>query len=209
MKDITASTLTLDGSVDGVGRRRYGLGARWFHWLTALLMFAVVPLGWIFGAFKTQPDHPDAFVAPFPGTPADYASVHKTVGLVIFALVAARIAYRLVNPPPALPGRVAAAERGLAHATHWLLYAVLIVMPVSGYVMSSAGKRPISILGLFDFPKLPVGPEVGARAMGVHNSIQFAVYALVLLHLAGTAWHLFVRRDGLLDRMLPRQVNAE
>ena len=208
MKDITASTMTLDGSLEGTGRR-YGLGARWFHWLTTLLMFTVIPLGWIFAAFKTKPGQPDVFVAPFPGTPADYASLHKTVGLVIFALVAARIAYRIVNPPPALPGRVAMVERGLAHATHWLLYAVLIAMPVSGYVMSSGGKHPISILGLFNFPKLPVGPAAEGIAKTVHNYTQFVVYALIVLHLAGTAWHLFVRRDALLDRMLPRQIHVE
>ena len=208
MKNITASTMTFDGSLEGTGRR-YTAGARWFHWLTALLMFTVIPLGWVFGAFKTKPGQPDTFVAPFPGTPADYASVHKTVGLVILALVAARVAYRLFNPPPALPGRVGVAERGLAHATHWLLYAVLIAMPVSGYVMSSGGKYPISVLGLFDVPKLPVGPATEGIAKAVHNYTQFALYALIILHLAGTAWHLFVRRDAILDRMLPRQIHAE
>lgn len=205
MKDVTASTLTLHGGEP----RRYALGARWFHWLTALLMFTVIPLGWIFGAFKTKPGQPDTFVAPFPGSPADYASLHKTVGLVIFVVVAARVAYRIVNPPPPLPGRTAAVERGLAHATHWLLYAVLLAMPVSGYVMSSGGPYPISILGLFAVPKLPVGPAQGEIAAMVHVYGQFAVYALIALHLAGTAWHLFVRRDGVLDRMLPRQIPAE
>ena len=205
MKDITASTLTLDGT----GTRRYSSGARWFHWLTALLMFAVIPLGWIFAAFKTKPGQPEVFVAPFPGSPADYASVHKTLGLVVLAIVVARIAYRIVNPPPSLPGGMAAAERGLAHATHWLLYAVLIAMPVSGYIMSSGSKHPISILGLFNLPKLPVGPAQGEVAAVIHVYGQFAVYALIALHLAGTAWHLFVRRDGLLDRMLPRQIHAE
>ena len=82
-------------------------------------------------------------------------------------------------------------------------------MPVSGYIMSSGGKYPISILGLFDFPKLPVGPARGEIAAVIHVYAQFAVYALIVLHLAGTAWHLFVRRDALLDRMLPRQVHAE
>ncbi len=205
MKDITASTVTLYGTET----RRYSPAARWFHWLTALLMVAVIPLGWIFAAFKTVPGQPDVFVAPFPGSPADYASVHKTVGLVLLAIVAVRVAYRLVHRPPPLPGRMAAAERGLAHLTHWLLYAVLIAMPVSGYVTSSGGRYPISILGLFDVPKLPVGPTAGHVAATVHVYGQFAVYALIALHLAGTAWHLFVRRDAVLDRMLPRQIHAE
>ncbi len=209
MKDITASTLTLDGGLAGASGRRYGLTARWFHWLTTLLMFTVIPLGWIYGAFKTVPGQPDVYAAPFPGSPAVYGSLHKTVGLTILALVVARIAYRLFNPPPALPGRVAAAERGLAHATHWLLYAVLIVMPMSGYAMASASGKPISILGLFNFTPLPVPAAALRNAMAVHNYTQFALYALIVLHLAGTVWHLFVRQDGLLNRMLPRQLNAE
>ena len=99
-------------------------------------------------------------------------------------------------------------ERRLSHLTHWLLYAVLIVMPVSGYIMSSGDKPPISFLGLFDVPKAPISESQGKAAAIVHVLItQFVLYALILLHLAGTAWHLFVRRDGSLSRMLPRQAN--
>ncbi|MCX8253433.1 membrane protein of unknown function [Beijerinckiaceae bacterium RH CH11] len=132
----------------GSDMRRYTIGARWFHWITAVLMFIVIPLGWIFGAFKTKPGHPDVYVAPFPGTPDDYAAAHMSVGLVLFAIVAARIFYRIMNPPPALPGTMGRWEQRLAHLTHWLLYAVLIIMPVSGYVMSAGDKPPISFLGL-------------------------------------------------------------
>jgi len=189
--------------------RRYSLGARWFHWITALFVFTVIPLGWIFGAFKTKPDKPDTFVAPFPGTPADYASAHMTVGLILLVIVALRVAYRTSRRPPPLPGRMAAAEKGLAHLTHWLLYAVLIIMPVSGYIMSSGDKPPISFLGLFDVPKLPISKEQGFYAAVVHVYTQFAVYALIVLHLAGTAWHMFVRRDNILARMLPRQLETD
>jgi cytochrome b561 len=190
----------------GQATTRYGAAARWFHWVTAVLMFAVIPLGWIFGAFKTKPDHPDTFVAPFPGTPDDYAAAHMTVGLVIFAVVAARILHRARTRPPPLPG--AAWERRLAATTHVLLYVVLIVMPVSGYIMSSGDKPPISFLGLFNVPKAPISPSQGKAAAIVHVLVtQFVLYALIVLHLAGTAWHLFVRRDGAMSRMLPRQAN--
>lgn len=205
MKDITRMTSTLYGT----GSRRYTAGARAFHWVTALLMFAVIPLGWIFAEFKTKPGTPPTFEAPIPGSPADYASVHKTLGLLIIAIVVVRIVYRIANPPPALPGRMAQWEKALSMASHWLLYAILIVMPVSGYIMSSAGPNPISILGLFDFPKLPVDKAIGSNAKAIHLYVQYAVYALVILHVFATAWHLAVKRDGLLDRMLPRQANAD
>lgn len=186
--------------------RRYRLAARWFHWLTALLIFAVVPLGWIFAEFKTKNGH---FEAPIPGTPADYASAHKTLGLLILALVVVRLAYRVAYRPPSLPRHVTVFETALSHATHWVIYLVLLVMPISGYIMSSASNHPISIFGLFDFPKLPVGKEVGHTANQIHIFVQYAVYGLVILHIAGVSWHLFVRRDDLLGRMLPRQANAE
>lgn len=188
---------------------RYDLGARWFHWLTTLLVFTVIPLGWIFGAFKTKPGAPDTFVAPFPGTPADYASAHMTVGLLLFAIVLPRIIYRYRHKPPPLPGAMGALEKGFAHVTHWLLYAVLIVMPLSGYIMSSGDKPPIRILGLIDFPKVPITPGQGMAAAIVHVYGQFAVYALIVLHLAGTAWHLLMRRDNILGRMLPEQSNED
>ena len=204
MKDVTRSSSMLYAT----GSRRYTAGARTFHWITALLMFAVIPLGWVFAEFKTNQTK-TAFEAPFPGSPADYASVHKTIGLAIFAIVVARILYRIFNPPPALPGKMADWEKLISHASHWLLYAVMIVMPVSGYIMSSAGKYPISILGLFDFPKLPIGKDAGKTANAIHVYAQWLVYALIGLHVFATAWHLAVRRDAILDRMLPRQANAE
>ena len=189
--------------------RRYSVGARWFHWVTTLLVFTVIPLGWIFGGFKTKPGNPNTYVAPFPGTPADYASAHFTVGLAILAIVAARILYRAFHPPPPLPGRAATIEAALSRLTHGLLYAVLLVMPISGYLMVAGDKPPIVILGLFDLPKLPVSKAQGYVAAVTHVYAQFAVYALILLHFAGTGWHLFVRRDDLLSRMLPPQSYPE
>ena len=194
MKDITARATPLLT----LGPRRYSGAARALHWTTTLLIFAVVPLGWIFAEFK----HP-------LGGPELYASLHKTLGLLVLALITARLAYRALNPPPPMPGRLAEWERVLAFASHWLLYLTFLVMPISGYLLSSAGKHPISVLGLFDFPKLPVGADVGAIAEPVHLLGQWAVYALVILHVAATVWHLAVRRDAILDRMLPRQIHAE
>jgi len=191
------------------GVKRYRSPARWFHWLTALLIFAIVPLGWIFAEFKTKPNSGGHFEAPIPGTVATYASAHKTLGLLVFVLVVARLAYRFANKPPAFPGRISWLEAVVAHGTHWILYLVLLVMPVSGYIMSSGGKYPIAIFGLFDFPKLPVSQDVAKTAAGVHLSAQYAVYGLVILHVAGVCWHLFIHRDDVLSRMLPRQVNVE
>ena len=190
-------------------RARYSVKPRWLHWLTALLMFAVIPIGWIFAAFKTKPGAPDTFVAPFPGAPTNYASAHMTVGLTILAVVAGRILYRTLNRPPPFPRRTATLEKALANVTHWLLYGVLLIMPISGYIMSSGDKTAIWFLGLVDVPKLPIDHAQNHIAAAIHVYVQFAVYGLIVLHIAGVAWHLFVRRDDFLGRVLPVQSNVD
>jgi cytochrome b561 len=194
MKDITSRAATFFTA----GHRRYTATARALHWITTLLIFVIVPLGWVLGEFKKP-----------PGGVAIWASLHKSLGLIVLALVIARLAWRAANPPPPLPPRMADWEKVVSIISHWLLYAVFLSMPISGYIMSSGGDHPISFLGLFDVPKLAVGHDVMNAAGAIHLLGQFAVYALVLLHISATAWHLAVRRDGILDRMLPRQINAE
>ncbi len=205
MKDITSSSSVLYGT----GSRRYEPGAQWFHWIVAALVFTIIPLGWIFAEFKTKGDPPSSFEAPFPGSPFAYATAHKSLGIIIFALIILRFVYRMTNTPPALPGSMNGLQRVLSHTSHWLLYFVLFGMPISGYVASSGGKHPISFLGLVNLPKLPIPKEVGKQAAELHVFAQWILLTLIALHLGATAWHLFVRRDAILDRMLPRQANAE
>ena len=79
-------------------------------------------------------------------------------------------------------------------------------MPVSGCLLSAAGGHPVSYFGLFTLPGLPKNEGLAGAADWMHVAVgQWAVYALVLLHLAATAWHVAVRRDGVLERMLPAQ----
>jgi len=93
-----------------------------------------------------------------------------------------------------------------AFGSHWLLYLVLVGMPVSGYLLSAAAGHTVSYFGLFTLPGLPRDEALAHGAEWLHVAVgQWAVYALVLLHLLGTAWHVAVRRDGVLERMLPEQ----
>jgi cytochrome b561 len=194
MKDVTSR----GPAYFTAGARRYSAAAQALHWISAALIFAVVPLGWIFAEFKKP-----------LGGPAIYSSLHKTLGLIVLALILVRLVWRLTHRPPALPVRMADWEKATAIATHWLLYFIFIAMPVSGYVDSSGGTHPISVLGLFDVPKIPVSHAMGELAGEIHVLGQFAVYALVLLHIGATVWHLTVSRDAILDRMLPRQINSD
>ena len=93
----------------------------------------------------------------------------------------------------------------IGRVNHWLLYAIFLIMPVSGYLLSALSGRDTPYFWLFTIPGLTKDEGPQKIAESIHLVGQWFVYALVLLHIAGTVWHLVIRRDGLLERMLPVQ----
>jgi cytochrome b561 len=98
----------------------------------------------------------------------------------------------------------------LAQALHWatavlMLYGIIIVMPVSGYILSTAAARPSPYFWLFYWPQPSLAPGVAHAALQLHLFGQFLVYGFVGLHMLGAGWHILVRRDATLERMLPEQ----
>jgi cytochrome b561 len=192
MSSTTYSLRTVGGTS---ASRRYTLTAQAFHWIVAALMLAILPLAWVMVSMPREA----------PSRELIY-TIHKSIGLTILALVALRLLWRATHPAPPLPGRMARWERGAAFASHWLLYLILIGMPVSGYLLSSAGGNPVSYFGLFDLPAIAKSDALRHAGVWVHVVTgQWLVYALIVLHVLATAWHVAVRRDGVLERMLPEQ----
>ena len=173
---------------------RYTATAMWFHWITALLMASILPIAWV----MTNMGDGNAWRGLL-------YTLHKSIGLTIVAVVVVRLIWRASHPAPPLAGRAGAALAVLARTNHWLLYATLLAMPISGYLLSATGKFPISYFGLFTVPRLGNHPELRHVATAVHLIGQWFVYALVALHLLGTSYHVVLARDGLLERMLPEQ----
>jgi cytochrome b561 len=173
---------------------RYTLTAQALHWFTAALMFTVLPLAWVMVSMKeTSPARGLLF------------TMHKSVGLTILALAAVRLLWRarFSAPPLRQFGRWAS---WVVLISHWLLYFVMVAMPISGYLLSAAGGHPVSYFGLFTLPGLEKNELLSNAADWFHVMVgQWAVYALIVLHIAGTSWHVAVRRDGALERMLPVQ----
>ena len=177
---------------------RYTLTAQTLHWVVAVLMFVAIALAWVM-----------VNMAPTMPSREWIYTLHKSFGMTILALTAVRLAWRAAHPAPDLPPRMARWESSMAFASHWLLYLILIGMPVSGYLLSatSPGKY-VSYFGLFSFPNLPSMAAVTDAARWAHYVVgQWLVYGLIVLHLAATACHAMFRRDGVLDRMLPEQTN--
>ena len=171
---------------------RYTLTAQALHWLTVLLVLAILPVAWVMVSMPKSQEQTWLFV------------LHRSLGVTILAVAAARLVWRAMNPPPPLPGGSPPALESIGRLTHWLLYGLLVLMPVTGYLQSASG-RPVSYLGLFNLPALPENKGLDDSCKALHLAGQWGIYALVALHVLATAWHVAIRRDGLLSRMLPPQ----
>ncbi|PNG25324.1 cytochrome b [Methylocella silvestris] len=168
------------------------------HWITALLVFAILPVAWVMIALPRE--------SPWVGT---MFMIHKSLGVTIFALAVVRLFWRAIEPPPPLPWSLEPWEALAAKISHALLYVILLAMPVSGFILSAASNHPVVYFNLFTLPALPENKPLAEAAEKLHVAGQWAVYAFVGLHILGTAWHLIVKRDAILDRMTPPQVNAD
>ncbi len=112
--------------------------------------------------------------------------------------------WRSRHSPPPLPQSLTRIEILSAHATHWLLYALFLVMPLSGYISAAAAGHKVSCFGLVQIPPLlPENDRISQAAVAVHLATQFLIYAFVALHVGAALMHWIVRRDGLFERMLP------
>ncbi len=167
-----------------------------FHWLTALLIFAAFPLGVI---ANDMPFDTAAAVAE----KARLFSIHKTVGVTVFFVALARIAWAFVEvkPAPLHPSR--RAETFLAETVHWALYLSLVVVPLSGWVHHAAVEGFAPILWPFgqDLPLVPKSEAVAGVASAVHWLFTKVLFGSVLLHIAGALKHAIVDRDLVLARM--------
>ncbi|MGF6756390.1 cytochrome b [Paraburkholderia sp. GAS42] len=164
-----------------------------FHWLIALLIVCGFALGWV------MTDIPG-----FTPTKLRYFSWHKWIGVTVFALAVVRILWRATHVAPALPAGMVAWQRIAAEVVHVLLYVLMIAIPVSGYLYSSASNIPVVYLGLVRLPLL-ISPDPHLKAIlkVVHVTLNYGLLALVVLHVAGALKHQLLDRDGLLSRMIP------
>ena len=118
---------------------------RTLHWSIAVLFITALVLGYWAGTLP-----------PGQGIRPALLGVHKSLGMTVLVLAIVRLTYRLSVRPPALPAKLGLATRLGATAAHWLLYLVMILMPVTGYLFSTAGGHDVGWFGLFQFPRLIV-----------------------------------------------------
>lgn len=171
---------------------RYTATAITLHWLIALLIVITFPLGVYMHGLA---------LSPFK---LQLVSYHKWIGVTIFLLATARMAWRMKHAPPPLPETIPLWQQRAAQGLHHLLYALLLIIPISGWLMSSAKGVPVVYLGLVQLPDL-VGKDkaLGDMLQEVHEALNFGLLALVGMHIAAALKHHFIDKDTTLLRMLP------
>ena len=173
--------------------QRYTRTAISLHWLIALLIACAFTLGLI--------------MSDMPGlsmTKLKYFSWHKWLGVTIFLLALLRVVWRLTHPTPPLMDGMPVWQRRAAVWTHRLLYALIIVIPLTGYFYSLAAGVPVVYLGIIPLPVLIGKNAVLKEVLGdAHSILNFSMAGLVALHVLGALKHQFIDHDGTLARMLP------
>ena len=181
---------------------RYNRTAMTLHWLVAALIFVNV----FYGLAAASAD--DAHVRPL-------IDMHKSIGLTVLGLVLLRIFWRLGHKPPPMPATYPRVERAGAHAAHIALYAIILLLPLSGYLHDSAwtgaASHPLILFGVLHFPRMPIiksfdpatKDHLHALFGAAHVYIGYVLYGLVALHLAGVVKHHVFDHESEISRMLP------
>ncbi|MDP9894360.1 cytochrome b561 [Variovorax boronicumulans] len=181
---------------------RYTRTAIVLHWAIALLMALNIALILLVNYY------PDEWVRPAIDT-------HKSTGITVLGLVILRLLWRATHRPPAMPGSYGRIERFGAHAAHGVLYLLMILLPLSGWMHDSAWKdaatHPMQLFGLFEWPRIgwisgiePVLKETWHTVLGgVHTWAGYVFYVLFALHVLGALKHQFFDGEAELQRMLP------
>ncbi|MEY2770913.1 MAG: hypothetical protein RIQ38_1332 [Pseudomonadota bacterium] len=166
--------------------------AKGLHWLMAALLLGLLALG--------------LYMTDLPLSPEKLLlySWHKWLGVSAFLLLWCRLLWRLTHRAPAAPEGVSAGMVRLATLGHLALYALMLLIPLSGWLMSSAKGVPTVWFGLWPIPDLlPRDRALGDALQLVHRALNYLLMATIAGHVAAALWHHTVRKDDTLRRMLP------
>lgn len=175
----------------------YTAVAKLFHWGMALVIVGLLALGFVMTGLPLSPEK------------LQYYAWHKWAGVSIFMLVWLRLAWRLLNPPPPYPDSMSPLLQRLAHGGHALLYGLMILIPLSGWLLSSAKGVQTVWFGVLPLPDLLEKDKAMGRLLHeVHELLNFVLLFLLAGHVAAALKHHWMDRDDVLKRMLPRHGNA-
>jgi cytochrome b561 len=176
---------------------QFVLAARVLHWLMAILIVSMLFVG--VGMVASVSERHEWLLA-----------IHKPLGIAILVLAVIRLTVRLRHPPPPLPADLPAIQKLAAYASHYLLYALMIAMPLVGWAMLSAGGYPVMLSHSFRLPPIfPVNAAAFAVLRHAHAWLAALLFLTFLAHLGAALYHGLVRRDGVLSSMTGIRHEAE
>jgi cytochrome b561 len=170
----------------------YDAVQRLLHWLMALIIFAAIGLG-VYSSYLE------------PGTPLrrELLFIHKSLGMTALILVALRVLYRASVGAPDYTPALTRLNGLTANFAHLMMYGLMFVMPISGYIDSVAGGHDVPWFGLFDWPLIvPQDKSLSFSGELVHRWGAYLLYVVLAVHIAAVIWHQCVRRDGVMARMM-------
>lgn len=176
-------------------REQYGWVSIALHWLLAIALIAM----YFAGDYMVDLDYYDTWYHRLP-------QIHKEIGVVIGGLMIVRLAWNTIQIKPNHVGDDGPAIKFMAKAAHYILYALIFVMVVSGYLISTAKGQGIDMFGFFEIPAfLPDNKDRGELAGDIHEWVGLAFMVLVALHASAALLHHFIFKDHTLKRMLKVQ----
>ena len=172
---------------------RYTRTAKGLHWLIALLILGLLGLGFYMHDLPLSPQKLQLY------------SWHKWAGVTVFLLVIVRLAWCVTHQPPPLPAGMPRWQQWAAHTTHVLLYLLMLAIPLSGWLMSSAKGFQTVWFGVLPLPDLLAKDKVlGDLLATLHMSLNLLLVALLVAHVGASLKHHFINKDDVLLRMLPK-----
>lgn len=172
-------------------KNSYGLISKLFHWIIAFSIFGLIFVGFTMADMAPSTEKYELY------------GMHKAFGTVIFMLIVLRLIWKFsdktVEPPKDLPPILAL----LAKTGHFLLYVFMLSMPISGILMSYFAGYNVPVFGLFTIPAAAsTSSQLAGIFHGIHTIGIFAFVAVIVLHIIAALYHHFIRRDGVLMRMI-------
>lgn len=172
---------------------RWGAVAQWLHWSVAALILALMAIGWWMRLMPLSMDKITLFYW------------HKSLGMLALALVLIRLGWRAANRAPALPDDLPRWEPFLARLMHVALYLLILLMPVSGWLLNSASGIPFKIFWTIPLPAIsPVSAQLEQSFSLLHLVVFWALAILLLGHISASLRHHFILHNDVLVSMLPR-----
>ena len=181
----------------GTLRNGYSRIAKLLHWLVAICVLSTIPVAFWMNNASPGPLQDNLF------------NLHKSIGMLILALMLLRVTYRLTAGAPAAEPSLAPWQRSFSSTVHTLLYVLLVAMPIVGYTANSAYGASTPFFGLFDLPPIVGKNEaLSEQLFKYHRWTGWAVAVLAAMHIGAALQHHFIHRDGVLRRMLPTSMGG-